>query len=885
MKKIFAFFAIAALCLTGVSCVKELDEGAVVLPENGARVSLTVSDEAWVSTRSAYTPGEGVKMTKDEKIALFYDNGSLLVGNNSFGIVASPQGGGSYSFTAPEEGLDKTWYAIVPYSYWMSRAKINTNQRMMITFPSIQFPGQNTFDPQTDVLVAKPFTIDAAGAKTATIDAFKRLTAPFKLEITGLDAGEKIYAATFAVSKKASSAFGNLLAGVAFYNIGAEPDNFTYDAIQMAYTRSNDLSAVYKEGLVEEGGCWPVWFSVLPGTLPANSKVTVTVFTANACYTRSATINECAFEADKLHKLTFNIKGDGYTSVPAISQDFFNNGMPDAAAITTAATEKTVSLTATDGVARDWEMKAYNWTAAKMDGGSTLPNALGFPESQGASIKIPAVAEGNPITKVRLYLAPISYAETRDFPFEVYNGEDIVASYDNCAMLDYNPSKGYTAGGIIDIPCPEAVTSGDMTGLTIKFGECAKHVHALVSRIVLFTGNTQPLPVEGDYYQDFMDGKDIVIGNQTYNIKDDDIVYGLIEDGDYKAFKDTVRKCDILFIDNSVTITGDNAAGIVLTRVRPTAIVGRYKIGKGQPFIDMRGKFWQIKGGGMSLLNIRMSSTDSSHGLFYDAGSTVNNCLNIIDCTIDSPHFLYYDQAQEAAAVTSYIIDNSIIAHSYISDRACYFIENAAKTPELCPMYKKFSVTNTVFYNRMSGTKAVTFRCFVFSNLSAAYPSAFGNHENLEFTFKNNSMYGFAPRAILNTSNAKSVVIDDNVLFGTYTGGTDSGIYPVKIFALAGNSASNVAPAPDWVYPNASNSSISGNTFHFTPFTTNTHWGAQWGGEDSWYKIADNNVKEDATENTVFGTCDVDKLYFPVNTAVVTNGAGATYATKLWQTW
>ena len=146
-------------------------------------------------------------------------------------------------------------------------------------------------------------------------------------------------------------------------------------------------------------------------------------------------------------------------------------------------------------------------------------------------------------------------------------------------------------------------------------------------------------------------------------------------------------------------------------------------------------------------------------------------------------------------------------------------------------------------------------------------------------------MYGFAPRAILNTSNAKSVVIDDNVLFGTYTGGTDSGIYPVKIFALAGNSASNVAPAPDWVYPNASNSSISGNTFHFTPFTTNTHWGAQWGGEDSWYKIADNNVKEDATENTVFGTCDVDKLYFPVNTAVVTNGAGATYATKLWQTW
>ena len=883
MKKIFAILSIATLCL--VSCVKEYEEN-IPIPEQGARVSLTVSDEAWVSTRSAYTPGEGVKLTKDEKIALFYDDGTLLVGNNSYGIVASPQGGGSYSFTAPEAGLDKTWYAIVPYSFAMTRTRINTNQRLMITFPCIQFPGQNTFDPQADILVAKPFTIDAAGAKTATIDAFKRLTAPFKLEITGLDAGEKIYAATFAVSKKASSNFGGLLAGVAFYNVGAEPDDFKYDAIQMAYTRSNDLSAVYKDGLVEEGGCWPVWFSVLPGTLPANTKLTVTVFTANSCYTRTVTLNECAFEADKLQKLTFNIKGEGFTSAPAISQDFFNNGMPDATKIASEAVEKTVALTATDGVARDWQMKAYNWTAAKMDGGSTLPDALGFPQSQEAYIKIPAV-EGNPISKVRLYLAPISYAETRDFALEIYNGEDLVATYDNIAMLDYNPSKGYTAGGFLEFPCPEAVKSGDMTGLTLKFGTCAKNIHALVSRIVLYTANEQPVKPEGDYYQDFLDGKDIVIGNQTYNIKDDDIKYALIKDDNYKAFKDTVKKCDILFIENALEIIGDNAGGIVLNRPRPTAIVGRYKVGQGQPFIDMRGKFWQIQGGGMALLNVRMSSTDSSHGLFYDAGSVVNNSLNIIDCTIDSPHFLYYDQAQEAAAVTSYIIDNSIIAFSYISDRGAFFQQNAAKTPELCPMYRKMSITNTVFFNRMEGVKAVCFRCFVTSNLTSAYPSAFGNHENLEFTFTNNSMYNLAPRSIFNTSNAKSVVIDKNVLFGTWYGGTDSGMYPVKVYSHGANP--NVI-ALDWVYPTAENSSISDNWFHYAPALDPTNyptptWAPQFGGEDSWYKISNNDVQYEQATNTLFGTANVDKLYFPVNTAVVTNGAGATYDTKLWQSW
>ena len=867
MKKIFAFLSIAALCLAGASCVKEFDENTL-LPEQGNRVTLTVSDEAWVSTRSAYIPGEGVKLTKDEKIALFYDNGSLLVGNNSYGIVASPQGGGSYSFTAPEDGLDKTWYAVVPYSFAMSRAKINTNQRLMLTFPCIQFPGQNTFDPQADFLVAKPFTIDAAGAKTATIDAFKRLTAPFKLEITGLDAGEKIYAATFAVSKKATSSFGGLLAGVAFYNVGAEPDDFTYDAIQMAYSRSNDLSAVSKDGLVDEGGCWPVWFSVLPGTLPANTKLTVTVFTANTCYTRSATINECVFEADKLHKLTFNIKGDGYTSTPAISQDFFNNGMPDATKIASEATEKTVSLTATDGVARDWEVKAYNWTAAKMDGGSTLPDALGFPESQEAYLKIPAV-EGNPISKVRIYLAPISYAETRDFPLTIYNGETLVATYANIAMLDYSPSKGYTTGGIIDLPCPEGVS--DMAGLTLKFGECAKHIHALVSRIVLFTANEQPVKPEGDYYQDFLDGKDIVIGNQTYNIKDEDLLWEYIDTDDYKKFKSAAMNKDLIFVENSLTINGDNSSGITLTRPRPLGIVGRYKEGKGQPFIDLKGKWWYVHGGGLALLNVKMASEDYSHGLINNQGSAVHSCYNFIDCTIECAQYLVFDRAIEVGAVTSYIMDNSIVAIKYNSNRATMFWMDAGKSDELMPLYRKFSATNSVFIDRMAGDAIASFRVFVTTvTCESGKP---GNMENLEFTFKNNSLYNMAPRAILAASNAKTVVIDKNVQFGTFKG-SDAKSALFRTFWY---------PAyADYPYPEASNSSLSGNWAHFTNATP---WVPNYAGEDSWFTINDNHEAYDQTTNTLFGTCDADKLYYPVNTDVVTNGAGATYDTKLWQSW
>ena len=866
MKKIFTFFAIAALALSGVSCVKELNEGAT-LPEDGSRVTLTVSDAPWVSTRSTYTPGEGVKLTKDEQIGLFYDNGTLLVGNNSYAIKATPQGGGSYSFTAPEGSLDKTWYAIVPYSYNQARARINTAKEFHIVFPCTQFPSQNNFDPTTDILVGKPFTIDAEGARTATIDAFKRLTAPFKLEITGLDPGEKIYAVTFAQSKKASGYIASTgvldaLAGKCLFKTGAEPDDFTIDAVNPPLTRSNDVSAIYDEGLVEEGGVWPVWFNVLPGTIAGTTKITVTVFTANTCYTRTASMSGEAktFATDKINKMTFNIKGEGYTSVPAISQDFFHNGM-DA-----TTSNKTVKLKATDGVERDWEIRGFNWTAAAQDGGSVLASVLGFPKGVDAYVKVPAV-EGNQITKVRLYLAPVSHLENYDFPLEVYNGETLLATITSVSMLDLD--KGYTRGGIVDIACPDGIE--DMAGLTLKFGACSRNANALVSRMVLFTKDPQALPVEGDYYQDFLDGKDIVIGNQTYNIKDEDLEWEYLDTDDYKKFKSAAMNKDLIFIENSLTISGDNASGITLTRTRPLGIVGRYKVGKGQPVVDLKGKWWYVHGGGLALLNVKMISEDSSHGFINNQGSAVHSCYNIIDCTIECAQYLVFDRAIEVGAVTSFIIDNSIIAIKYTSNRATMFWMDAGKSDELMPLYRKFSATNSVFIDRMASNAIASFRVFVTTVTCVSGKP--GNMENLEFTFKNNSLYNMAPRAILAASNAKTVVIEKNIQFGTFSG-SDAKSALFRTFWY---------PAyADYPYPEPSTSSLSGNWAHFT---NDTPWVPNFAGEDSWFTIDDNHVAYDQTTNTLFGTCDADKFYYPVNTSVVTNGAGATYDTKLWRTW
>ena len=879
MKKIIAFLSIAALCLTAISCVRELEESGR-LPQQGTKVTLTVSDEAWVSTRSAYTPGEGIKLTKSEKIGLFYDDGTALISdpstNKSYPRLASPEGAGSYSFTAPTGTEGKTWYPIVPYSKNLTRARLSGASQFMIKFPVVQFPGQNTFDPATDILVGKPFTVEGDGAKTATIDAFKRLTAPLKVEVTGLDASEKIYAVTLTLSQNPAATAMNHMAGVCFYSIGADPDDFAFVQMQLNGTASNAVSAVYDEGLQAESGCWPVWFSVKPITIKAGCNVTLTVFTADACYTRTAPIQAGTLVTDQINKFSFNIKGDGYTSVPAISQAFFDNGMA------TTISEKTVSLTATDGVARDWAIKGYKWTGAVHDGGSDLKSVLCFPKGQDAAVTIPAVA-GSKITKVRLYLAPMSWAENYDFPLDIFDGETQVGTIASIKMLNNNLTN-YTYGGIIDIPCPGAVTSGDMAGLKLQFGACSRaDAVALVSRIVLFTDNA-PKP-EGDYYQDFLDGKDIVIGNQTYNINDDDIKYTLIETNVYSDFRHAAMSNDIVFVENALTLTLNDEAGIVLTRPRPLAIVGRYKVGKGQPYINMQGKFWQIHGGGLSLLNVKMASVDNLHGLMLNEGSTVNCSVNIIDCTIEAPQYLCYDKEQVGSSVTSFIIDNSIIAVTHLDHYAATFIQNAGKEPLLCPLYRRQSITNTVFYDRTPAKNS--FRLIVFSSCAATDPLTYGNHENLELTFKNNSLYKLVPRYVYSSSNSKSVVIDKNVMFGKYYGSSDNYVCMTRNWSYYGAPSAGYVPQPEYSYPSAETSSISNNTIQFTddkpwiPYMT----GTETTGFDSWYTITGNVVTYNQATSTVFGTCDADKLYFPVNTAVVTNGGGATYDTKLWQTW
>lgn len=897
MRKNYAIIGALAASLALVSCAKQFEEGMEVPVQKGVNVALSVVDEDWDATRSAYTPGQGIKITGNEKIALFYDDGAKLNGDSrgqSYCFTAIPSGSGVYSFTAPEAALDKTWYAVVPYSLWQTRNKLNGPQQLMINLPSTQYPGQNTFDPQTDILVGKPFTIEGTGAKTATINAFKRITAPFKLQLTGLGASDKVYAVTFALSQSAKGEANGTLIGYEYYNIGANPENFTFNAMQTSGTKQNGVSAIYDSGLVAEGGVWPVWFNVWPTEVKTSCNATVTVFTADSCYVRTAAIPAGNFVSDKINTYTFNVKGTGYTSSAAISQGFFSLG-----SLATSKTETTLNLTATDGVARDWKIKGQKWTASVEDGGSGLPDALAFPSDVSDNdcyIDIPSV--GRKITKIRLYFAPLSHSESRDYDLNLFKGDDYISTITSITTMPLG-TKGCSAGGYIDIPCPTGYD--DMQGMSLKFGICAKNVKAVISRMVLFVGEEEVNP--NDYYAMFLAGQDIKIGNQTYNIADDGIAYTLLEgEPTYANFKSAIMNNDVVFIDNGVTIKNNSTSGIVLTRPRCTAIIGRYKKGQGQPTVDMAAKFFEANGGGMSFLNVKVCSADASHGLVMTSNGAdpIPESFNFIDCTTSTGEYLVRDNELNGAPITSYIIDNSICVINTHTLRGCFFMTDASKGFEYSDYYRKMSITNTVFYCPLEGSNNPSFRMFVMSNLSAAVLYDEGgnivsggaqlNHTNLDFTFSNNTIYNIAPRYVVSAGYMKSCNMKDNVIYGSYSGTSDDHMTMIRCYG----GYEGTQYGYDWAHPVPSNSAITGNKVEFGPAVSGSTKDPDWvpamhsadplTGENRFYTISGNSYTANVTSSTMFDTIDASKFYFPVK-ASVAGTRGASYDTKLWQSW
>lgn len=438
---------------------------------SGRKIVLTVNDNI---TKTAYAPGTGVKLTGTEKIGLFYRfnegeqtgrwNGMAATGQAK-PVIATPSEG-QYTFSIPAGAQYTEWTGILPYSSQNTFTDSN-GLFTVVRLSSVQCPGANTFDPAYDYLIAKNFEINE-GEGTAEITQFVRLFTPLRLQIKGLAEGEKIFSVTFATNQTASVPDeGDINALVGQFIVRHSDDADQAGLLSMEYEKSsgaptgnfafgNAVSAVYADGLEAIDGAWPVWFMVNPGFMfNADSKVTVTVNTADAQYVRTITIPEdTELGRNQLNNIAVNIKGAGYSKVEdVVLTQVFN-----------AATSK-----ASDGKSYSWTgSQFWNATEASRDAGSFLASGCNF---TSRDVTIPAVTDYK-ISRIRAYAHPVTNAKyATDSYLSLKNAEGELAKipFNFCTRnnvyggADYSL---YTTGGVVDIECPDGVDN--LAGLTLK---------------------------------------------------------------------------------------------------------------------------------------------------------------------------------------------------------------------------------------------------------------------------------------------------------------------------------------------------------------------------------------------------------------------------------
>ena len=850
MKKILLFVAACAMMATA-SCVKEPSSVQNPATDNqGKLCTIHVEDNEWLpenAARSSFDPSLGIQVSGSEGISLFYQNGSKIgcrtVGSGyNFSYKASPAGGGDYTFTnpiAPEDGL---WYAFVPYSLNCMRgtpSAENSATAIQYRVGPVQFPGANTFDPMSDILVGRPFhTVDGSG----TVTAFKRMTAPLRINVTGLDAAEKIYAVTLQFSGTASGSTSSL---VGMLNV-TPAETFDDTRITGIGTASygRGISAIYGNGLSKVSDSWPVWFMVNPITLAAGT-MTLAVTTADATYTRTVEVPSMTLVSDQINSLSFNIKGDGSTSVETAFQDFTQHTLGASSTSLTTATW-TVSGTA-------------RWTPASYDDSSAQVEALNM--QKNSVLTIPSFL-GKKITNVKLFLHPCSSISSSYSTITLKDGATTLSTVSNAALINKTSDPavpgGYGNAGIINIALPGGYN--DLSGLTLNVATN----NVVCSAMTFETADLGYTP--GDYYSMFGAGEDIVIGGTTFNKSTHTSTLFKLQGKTHSQFNAAVEDYDVIFLDyddsDPTPYTLTPTATMTLTG---KTIIGRYAAH--QPLFDFTTNSKNIRGAGnMSFKNIAFKF--NTYGVI-STDFTSNSQFALEDCTITTTtnHPIFFDNNATYDMANLYM--KNCVCLMAGTSYGVYSVGSKQKTATSHSAENYVFDNNVLCYTGAAGTTtAIQFQFYVTASDEKTYISV----PSLKFSFTHNTIYGFRSH-VLNAKDPAQVNLEYNACEGDVTTGGNALLFYVRGIGTVSSSTSSS------INNYGVNTEAEGTKAWGDIASTYTSYFTRSGNKLS------NKTKDGADHIYGSGSPNPSIGYIPIDNTVVTNGAGANYTTKPWRTW
>lgn len=835
MKKMI-FAGLALGLVTMVSCQKELTENSIGTAVPQITKTVYVEGNRWLpdtGTRTAYMPGTGVDWTGNETFAIYYgdpDKAATATPENKYMQKATDVtalGGGKYSFKHENLGISAYDYSVIVPDIATTGLQ-GSGKSATFKLSPVQTPGANTYDPNYDILFGQG-AFGIAPAEELEITRFKRVTAPLRLSLTdgaGVIGDEKIYAATVSFSQDADSRNG--FAGTLFLNFGYEYEDCMVNSITAP---SATVTAVYADGLAKSGDSYPVWYSVHPAVFAAGGELTVTVTTETKTISRTVVMaSEASIQADILNDLSFDISGEGYTEAESLYWDF------------TALESLSSQLTASDGNQYGWGLTGCSiWNGNDPSG--KLPSALRANAGKG-QITLPSIA-GKQVSRIRLYAHPNNTTSKN------------TVSLNGSAGLDFNSyavNNVTRNSGILEITVPEdqygqplVLTAGDnfsaFDGIALEFIE----------------GAELPEADENDYYDLFTKGYDIEINGEVYNngsytarliniadltaqdINADAITNGIL-------FIDSEGQTEVkVFTKEESVMTPGNAQSVIL--------IGRYK--NTQPEMQFFSQY-KLRGTGESTTVFKNLHIVAGHNTSLVNSETGYPGTNLIveDCTIDATatRYVFYDAANDGS-YGSICINNSIVELNSEATNNPSVI--ALSTNEKKTVYgpdMAVTMTNSVVY------AASPVQAFIV-NLGDGKPEhdIFDGY-NANLNVSGNTFYNiWQPNILVRGQVFRNFTVDMNV---------------------ASYNTSEVVAKPSnlaCVYKSAETSSISGNYLF-----TDAEAGKQWNivHSNSIVKAGEGNSRN--PETNPYQSENIETGYFPINTSVVTNGAGADYDTKYW---
>ncbi len=907
------------LSLTG--CQKDIDnstniEGA----EQQITRTITVEGEWEGDTRSEYVEGEGVQLTGKEVLTVYYGDAQYQANDEATDsklakTKAEPSGEGDFLYTFSHSAIS----GATAYDYYFIMPNTTTNNmqskghRPMVYLNTIQAPKANTFDAAQDYLVGQPLLNQSEAATSSTV-RFKRMFAPLRMMVKNGGAlleGEKILYAT--ISQSATCTAKNPLVGSAYFRFSPGNDApEKSDAYEDARIRNflstgygNKVTAFYPTGLEAAGEGYPVWYIINPSNTDNDTPttisgdMTVTLVTDQRMLSRTVTLaNPMEFAANKLNQFSITFGDDvdvvagqavtttfaNYNSLEDLEQEGweflhsnYNNKSIEIANSETNAGKITLPTTAGKKITKiivlpslyhpnnsnlnnfqlhagDTTVESFNFNAQNML--TSADNMYGYlvidvpVEYQTAKLALVKPTTDKAKCSIRAITliyedstAPAASVEfvSADFEELTFNVE-MVNAEKYYYLCQPSSEKAPTAEEVVSNGTETTATKLTITGLN----EATAYTLYVVavkgdakSPVASAEGKTKSSAT--DYYELYNTNGFVTIGDYTFTKEDWGDATLVTTD---KLTTKNLTSGGIVFVEQG---NADFTTESNLQLGKNLTLIGRYN--NQQPTINT--KKLQLTGGcSYNFVNMRITNGTTTDNFFTtDNGSVVDPISSIIikDCTLEPfKHVISVNKY----AVKSCIIDNCVIK---LNNTFGVFIVANDNIEPYTNLFEFLKVTNCVIYSESE----------IQSYLIGAN-SIKRNMPNVTIEFTYNTIYNIYRNPYINLYNAKQVDVEYNVAYSSETGND-------KSFVSVTNAVeTNVGPY------------IVSNNYGYTV-------GKKFISNHSKCVVEiteENNTYVSNEESRIpFSSANASIGYFPVNTTVVTNGAGASYETKLWYNW